>query len=67
MNRLTDGHTQPIVAFRNFANAHKKQIQLYHHKILMSANSINGTKIQYKVNMELININEQSINHTNIY
>jgi len=27
----------------------------------------NGTKIQYKVNMELINIIEQSINHTTIY
>jgi len=45
----------------------KKQIQLDHHEILMSVNSINGIKIQYntiqyKVNMELINITEQSIN-----
>jgi len=38
-----------------------------HHEILMSVNSINSTKIQYKVNMELINITEQSINHTTIY
>jgi len=30
----------------------------------MSVNSTNGTKIQYKVNMELINIIKQSINHT---
>jgi hypothetical protein len=33
----------------------------------MSVNSINGTKMQYKVNMELINIIKQSINHTIIY
>ena len=33
----------------------------------MSVKSINGTNIQYKVNMESINITEQSINHTTIY